>query len=128
MTFVPGTPPTVTEAPCKFVPVIVTAVPPTVVPNVGVMSVNVGGPIKVNVPGRYRAAAVRQVGRCCARCMRRRTRSDRGFVELMGVARRCRAAKVTPVTDVKPLPPMFTVVNPVVGPCVGVRLVGTGVV
>ena len=50
MTFVPGTPPTETDAACKFVPVIVTVVPPAVVPDVGDMSVNVGGPMKVNVP------------------------------------------------------------------------------
>ena len=39
-----------TVAPCKFVPVIVTVVPPTVVPDVGVINVNVGGPMNVNVP------------------------------------------------------------------------------
>ena len=59
----PGTPPTVTAMPCRFVPVIVTVVPPAVVPDVGDISVNVGGPMNVNVPAGYRAAAVRQVQR-----------------------------------------------------------------
>jgi hypothetical protein len=52
-TFVAAAPPNVTPAPAaKFVPVIVTAVPPAVDPLLGATPLTVGGAIYVNAPAR----------------------------------------------------------------------------
>ncbi len=133
VTAVAATPPNVTPvAPVRFVPVIVTTVPPAIGPDVGLIDVTVGSTggaaVKVNVSpaevAEVPAGVVTFTSTAPAACAGEVACTDVALTKLNAAA--AVPPNDTPVTPVRLVPVIVTTVPPAIGPDVGDNEVTVG--